>query len=144
MNNGSSDKYRQAVFADTSFLFAYMVERDALNADAGTIYGSVVGARRRIVTSNLVMIELHSLMTRRVSALIATRALFTLEASSLHIIRATEEDESRAREILRQHTDKGYSLLDATSFAVRRRLGIDTALSFDRHFVQFGWSVLGA
>lgn len=144
MNNGSSDAYRQAVFADTSFLFAYMVERDALNADAGTIYESVVGARRRIVTSNLVMIELHSLMTRRVSASFATMALLTLEASSLRIIRATEDDEIRARNILRQYTDKGFSLLDATSFVVMERLGIDTALSFDRHFAQYRWTVLGA
>ena len=49
-----------------------------------------------------------------------------------------------ARTILRQYSDKGFSLLDATSFAVMERLGIDTALSFDKHFAQYRWTVLGA
>jgi predicted nucleic acid-binding protein len=34
-------------------------------------------------------------------------------------------------------------LTDATSFAIMERLGILEAFSFDRHFRQFGFSVIG-
>ena len=34
------------------------------------------------------------------------------------------------------------SMTDAISFAMMRRLGIATAFSFDRNFVQFGLNVL--
>ena len=133
---------RDAIFADSSFLFALIVRRDPFNAAAKAAYRAVSRDDRPIVTTNFVLVELHALMTNRVAASVATNALFEIEAGDTIIVRVKEEDEAKAREILRQHTDKGYSLLDATSFAVMRRLGIDSALSFDRHFVQFGWTVL--
>jgi predicted nucleic acid-binding protein len=45
-------------------------------------------------------------------------------------------------EILLGQEDKDYSYVDATSFAVMERLGIETAFTFDRHFEQYGWKRL--
>jgi uncharacterized protein len=48
----------------------------------------------------------------------------------------------RATAIIRQYDDKAFSFTDAASFAVMQRLGIRHAFTFDRHFQQFGFSVL--
>jgi predicted nucleic acid-binding protein len=37
---------------------------------------------------------------------------------------------------------KVFSMTDATSFVVMERLGIRHALSFDRDFRQYGWTLL--
>jgi predicted nucleic acid-binding protein len=60
------------------------------------------------------------------------------------IIRVDEEDERRAREIIFRYDDKDFSLTNATSFAVMERAGISMAFTFDRHFAQYGFTVLGA
>ncbi|MDB6057270.1 MAG: hypothetical protein JWO95_1114, partial [Verrucomicrobiales bacterium] len=41
-------------------------------------------------------------------------------------------------------SDKDYSLCDALSFVIIRRIGLRQAASFDKHFRQFGeFEVLG-
>jgi len=40
--------------------------------------------------------------------------------------------------ILEDHTDKRWSYVDATSFALIEREGISEAFAFDRHFAQRG------
>ncbi len=47
-------------------------------------------------------------------------------------------DQHQAFELLRRQTDKTYSLCDALSCVVMRRLGLKEVLSFDKHFRQFG------
>ncbi len=135
---------RNAVFLDTSALYALFSPPDEHHFVATAVYRRVTSERRDVVTTNFVLLELHSLITNRRRAALATAALFTIEAGDTFIVRVSEEDEANARDTLRKYTDKGFSLLDATSFAVMRRLKLDTALSFDRHFAQFGWTVLGA
>jgi predicted nucleic acid-binding protein len=53
----------------------------------------------------------------------------------------TLRDQFDARNIILSHADKDYSLADATSFAVMRRLGVRLAFTFDAHFTQFGFEV---
>jgi predicted nucleic acid-binding protein len=56
----------------------------------------------------------------------------------------TYRDQEAAIALLRSHADKSFSLCDATSFVVMRRLGLRRAVSFDRHFEQIGdFEVIG-
>lgn len=64
-------------------------------------------------------------------------------ANRWRVERATPGDEERARTILMTHSDKDYSYTDAVSFAIMERLGISMVFSFDRHFVQYGFQVIG-
>ena len=45
----------------------------------------------------------------------------------------------RAIALLRNREDKAYSLCDAVSFVLMRQLGINEALTTDRHFEQEGF-----
>lgn len=47
-------------------------------------------------------------------------------------------EELAALDLLTQHNDKQYSFCDAASFVVMRRLGLNRAASFDKHFREFG------
>jgi len=58
------------------------------------------------------------------------------------VVRARAADEVRARHIIYQYDDKAFSMTDAISFAVMERLHITRAFTFDRHFAQYGFTVL--
>lgn len=63
-----------------------------------------------------------------------------LKSKVLNLIRVDEELFDAAWEIARKHSDKSYSFTDCTSFALMERLGIDSAFTFDRHFMQYGFT----
>lgn len=56
----------------------------------------------------------------------------------LNVERVLRADEATAAALVRAHTDKSYSLCDALSFVVMERLGVTEAISFDRHFREYG------
>lgn len=90
-------------------------------------------------TTNFVVAEMHGLLLNRLDRDTAQRTLDRIYAGSLRIVRATEHDETCAREIIRQSQDKEYSLVDAISFAVMERLHIRHAWTYDHHFRQYGF-----
>ena len=63
-----------------------------------------------------------------------------LRSPSVQVIHVDEGLFYEAWAYFRQHQDKDYSLTDCISFIVMRRLGISTALAFDQHFVQAGFT----
>jgi predicted nucleic acid-binding protein len=111
------------VFADTSGLFALAVERDQRATAAQELQRAFIAAQTQLITTNFVVAEIHALMLTRVGASAANSLLATMDESRTLIVRADEEDELRARVIIRQYGDHGYSLTDAISFAVMDRLG---------------------
>jgi uncharacterized protein len=60
----------------------------------------------------------------------------------VRVEQATFLEQSDAIRLLRQHHDKGFSFCDTLSFVVMTRMNISTAVSFDRHFRQFGQFVV--
>ena len=91
-----------------------------------------------LFTSNYVVVETHTLILNRLGHDIAVQVLEHLYASATRIIRATETDERRGREIVVQRRDKAYSLVDAISFAIMEQLHLRLAWSYDQHFRQYG------
>lgn len=73
----------------------------------------------------------------------AAQVLERLYASETRILRATESDEQRAREIIAQQRDKEYSYTDAISFVVMQRLHLQLVWTYDQHFSQFGFTRMG-
>jgi predicted nucleic acid-binding protein len=138
MRSPTSDR---RVFADTSAYYAVADRDDASHEGAAATMQRLRIGRRRLITTNAVLFELHGLLVNRTDREAALDILINLRASQT-IVRVRERDEARAVEILARYDDTDFSFTDALSFAVMERLGITTAFSLDRHFAQYGWQVI--
>jgi uncharacterized protein len=64
------------------------------------------------------------------------------DGQRIQIARVSEELEAEALRWLRQHDEREYSFVDATSFAYMRAKGIQEALAFDGDFAAAGFTEL--
>lgn len=125
------------VFLDASFWIAYRDERQTLHREAKRILSEVFRRRMKMVTTLPVLCEAHAHFSR--SAKKKRMILQDFENNPLvHIEEVTHSDQQQAFEILNSQSDKSYSLCDALSFVVIRRLNLKQVLAFDDHFRQFG------
>ena len=129
----------KAILADTSALYALADETDRHHKEAVSITRRPVEEEALPFTTNYIVAETHVLILSRLGAQAARTWLKNL---SLRVEQVTERDQSLARSIVIDHEDKDYSLTDATSFAVMKRLASDRAFTFDNHFTQFGFKRL--
>lgn len=130
------------VFVDTGAYFAWIDPKDANHLAALAIMRGLIARGFRLYTSNFVLAELHALLLTRINRQIAFDTLTAIDNSDTTIIRVTQADELRARQIIAQYDDKNFSLTDCTSFAIMDRLGISQAMSFDGNFGQYGLTML--
>ena len=125
------------VFLDASFWIAYRDERQNLHEQAKRILSAVFRRRIKFVTTLPVLCEIHAHFCRNAKK--KRLIIQDFDNNPLVQIEAiTNADQLQAFELLRSQTDKTYSLCDAISFVVIRRLGLNQVLSFDKHFRQFG------
>jgi predicted nucleic acid-binding protein len=76
---------------------------------------------------------------------VAVRFLDRLAGSTRIAVEfVTEQVHDEALAWLRRHDERPYSLVDATSFALMRSLGIQEALAFDGDFTAAGFVELRA
>jgi predicted nucleic acid-binding protein len=126
------------IFLDTSFLVAYAVSSDSRHPDALALGEPF--SQDELVTSTLILGETWTTLRRRLGHA-RTRgwvdALRALEHLRVDRIDPTLEDE--AWTWLRVHDERPYSFVDATSFALMRKLRIREALAFDGDFAAAGF-----
>ena len=105
------------IFADTSFFVAGADDRDRHHETALRLLERVAG--QRIVTSNHVRGETWATLCRKLWHGRAVKFLDTVEGENRHVQVAhiPEELEEEALRWLRQHDEREYSFVDATSFA---------------------------
>lgn len=130
----------ERVFVDTSAYYAVADTHDNSHGVALAAIQKINREGNELLTSNFVIAETHTLLVNRLGRDIAEQVLDRLYASSTRIVRASERDETRAREIIHQHRDHEYSFVDAISFAVMERLHIRLVWTYDHHFQQFGFA----
>lgn len=130
------------IFADTSFFVAGADDRDGHHETALQLFE--VAAGRRIVTSNHVRGETWTTLRRKLWHGRAVDFLDSLDGRDGHVQVAdiAKEIEVEALRWLRQHDEREYSFVDATSFAYMRAKGIGEALAFDGDFAAAGFTEL--
>lgn len=129
---------------DASAYFALLDADDANHAQARTISQRLIAEGWRLFTTSFILAETHALLLNRLSQEIATRFLRDMEHSPTTLVWVTPADVHRAKAIIYQYADKDFSLTDAASFAVMERIRVPAAFTFDRHFAQYGVTVLTA
>lgn len=134
-----SVRRRHRWFVDTSAFFAILNVRedDHLRAMATIATAQTQGAQ--LTTSSYIVAETHALMLNRIGYGHALRFLNGAESLVDHLEWVTPWDVALAVDLIRGHSDKTYSLTDATSFVLMERLGIATAFAFDRDFLRYGF-----
>jgi predicted nucleic acid-binding protein len=128
------------VLVDTSAVYALLDRNDRCHDAAREALESLRKRRTEPLLTNFIVAECHALSLSRLGADIARKWLL---GNVWPVERVNVEDETKARVIIEQYTDKTLSYTDATSLAVMDRLGVKTAFAFDPHFRQYGFLVVG-
>ena len=131
------------IFVDSSFWLGLVFPRDSRHAETIELHAAYASAQ--LVTSNHVRGETWTVLRRRVGHRVAVRALDLLEAAPrLRVEVISRELEEESLRWLRARPEREYSFVDATSFALMRRLRIREALAFGGDFAAAGFVELRA
>ena len=122
-----------SLFVDTSVWYAAVDAGDAGNERARTI----LAEDEDLVTTGHVLIESWRLIRARIHARAAESFWGGLRAGVAVIQPVLAADLEVAWEIGRAFEDQGFSVVDRTSFAVMRRLGIHRVAAFDDDFAVY-------
>lgn len=127
------------IFADSSFLVAYMIRRDRYHDAAVNLFHQSAG--QRIITTNHVRGETWTWLCTRSRHDKAVAFLDGVGGDDgyIQVARVDADPEEEALAWLRRHDEREYSFVDATSFAFMRARGITEALAFDGDFAAAGF-----
>lgn len=128
-------------FVDTSYWVALQATRDARHAEAAALWRP----RSRLVTTNHVLGETWTFLRRAGSHDLAVG--FVDRASALRSLVVHHVDERLEQDAwawLHRRDEREYSFVDATSFALMRRLRLRETLAFDDDFTAAGFIELRA
>ena len=124
-------------FLDASFWIVYREEKESNHPVARRVMSELLRQRTLFVTTLPVACEVQAYFARELSKRESIlQDLF--DNPVLTIENISPQDQRAALETLRSYRDKTYSLCDALSFSVMRRLHLKRAVAFDQHFRQFG------
>lgn len=129
-------------FADTGWWVAWAFPSDARHGDALAMLGKL-GRGEQILTTNHVVGETWTFLRRRAGHAYGIAYLDRVEAlqsgRGLVVAHVSEDQERRAVRWLREHDERSYSFVDATSFEVMRQRRLREALAFDSDFAAAGF-----
>jgi predicted nucleic acid-binding protein len=124
-------------FVDTSFWIALRFRRDGRHPEAKALWEAGTGA---LLTTNLVLGETWTFLRRRAGHRQAVEFADAAERLPVLTVRHVDaEVDVDAWRWLRRRDERPYSYVDATSFALMRRLRLREALAFDGDFAAAGF-----
>jgi uncharacterized protein len=131
------------VFVDTGAFVALRNRSEREHEAAREALSALVSERTSLFTSNYVFAETYTALLIRVGRdeAIEWGTRFRV-GEAIELVRVEETLEDDAWSILKSHSDKRWSYVDATSFALMEREGTAEAFAFDRHFTQRGLTLV--
>lgn len=128
------------VLLDTSAVFAAARPRSDRHAEASAAYRSLLRGSERLVTTDLIVAELHALSIARVHPRFGLDLVDRLLTSSrVDVVPAGMARMHAAADLLAKRPGRAYSLTDAVSFVLMRELDIDRAFTLDADFAAEGF-----
>ncbi len=118
------------------------LKRDQYFDDAQSRWSSIRKEAIPLVTTNLVLVETATLLSRRSSADVAVKRIRSIYQSGSFVIHdSSRKDETAGLDLMAQYRGQDISMVDGVSFAVMKKLGITGAFSFDHHFLIAGFEL---
>lgn len=130
------------LFVDTSGWADPLLRNTPNHQRMAALYTAVLASGRPLVTTNYVLSELAALLTTRARAPRSDILAYVKDIRTdphVHVVHVDRGLDEEAWGLLDRMLDKEWSLVDAASFTVMRRLGIVEALTTDHHFSQAGF-----
>ncbi|MDE0270878.1 MAG: PIN domain-containing protein [Gammaproteobacteria bacterium] len=133
----------KAVFIDSGAWIALALTRDPLHGQAVDAWNQVIGAGIRLYTSVPVVLETFTFLDRNTSREVALTWRGSLDNTRhLKTLDCTASDVRDAWAYFERRDLHKLSAVDATSFVLMKRHGIETAFAFDHHFASAGFQLL--
>ena len=130
-----------AIFVDTSALLAVLDADDEYHAPAKGLWEQLVLQDQSLAFTNYILVETFALAQHR----LGMNAVRTLEDNIVPVVAVEWVDpQTHASGVsaLLIAGRRDLSLVDCVSFETMRRLGMDTAFTFDRHFSEQGFTTI--
>ena len=130
-------------FIDTSAFFAFMDADDGFHEKARDAFAKLVKLENTLHCTNYIVLETTVLLQNRMGI----KAVRTFDDDILEIMNihwVGERLHSIAISNLVTAKRKNISLVDYTSFEIMRALGIKKVFTFDSHFREQGFQVIGS
>lgn len=122
-----------SLFVDTSIWYAAADRSDADNGNAKTI----LSRGEPLITTDHILVETWTLIRHRLGRRSAEKFWEGIRLGGATVEPVGTADLDAAWEIGKSYRDQDFSIVDRTSFAVMRRLGIQRAASLDNDFAIF-------
>ena len=129
------------IFVDTSAFLAIFSVSDQNHLRAELCLREMREERQTLVTNNYVILESIALLQKRFG-LDKVRGFQSKLVPLIQIEWIDKNQHEAAIQAVFQENRRGLSLVDCTVFQTMRRLGIETAFTFDGHFREEGFKVI--
>jgi uncharacterized protein len=129
------------IFVDTSAFLAIFSVSDQNHLRAELCLREMREERQTLVTNNYVILESIALLQKRFG-LDKVRGFQGKLLPLIQIEWIDKNQHEAAIQAVFQENRSGLSLVDCTTFQTMRRLGIETAFTFDGHFREEGFKVI--
>lgn len=121
----------------------FYVWADAASTGHDVARELVLRRNRQFVTTAWIVVETVNLfVARRQAHWVEPMLDFLDTTSAVQVLPATQEQFAEAQALWRKFRDHAFPLTDCTSFVVMRELGLQDALTADRHFRTMGFNPL--
>lgn len=136
-------RHGEAAFADSGAWIALALSRDPLHAQAREQWEMLRGAGAKLHTSVPVVIETFTFLERNANRDVALAWKSSIyQPGTVKILPCELRDLERCWEYFRRSDLHKLSAVDATSFAIMRRVRIRLAFAFDHHFAVAGFRLV--
>jgi predicted nucleic acid-binding protein len=130
------------VFVDTSAWIALFSRRDQHHRDADSSFRAALARRVSLLTTNLVLAEVHRLLLFRAGPAAAAAALEHIDRSGpVAIGFADATHHAAARDWLHRLKDHRITYTDAVSFSFMAASRCGAALTYKNHFAVAGFDI---
>ena len=122
------------VLVDSDAFVGLFVEHDAHHPRVSVLFDRLHETRQRLVTTNLILVETATVISRRASQDPARRFLVFARSGAMAVLHLDESLQRQAEQLFTAQATKDTSLFDCANVAVVQALHIPRIFSFDQAY----------